>query len=102
MGCYRIEAFQNAAIAWFNDRFGINFVGFPEENGIIFNGYAELIPLAFSGKYRVLSSNGPLFPFPIDPLNPPVVQLAERRRGRICSNPNLYRDLRGPLQAALW
>lgn len=73
-----IDTFRASAIQWFNDRFGIDFSGgfYDPTSGTVSITGAILVPLAFSGKYRVLSSNSPLIR-DANPNNPAIVRLAE-------------------------
>jgi hypothetical protein len=59
-----IATFRQSAINWFIERFGIDFSAgiYDPTSGITSISYAILIPIAFSGNYRVYESNNKLIP----------------------------------------
>lgn len=73
-----VDTFRASAIEWFKTRFGIDFTNgyYDIPSGTVSIPGATLVPLSFSGKYRVLSSNNPLIR-DFNPNNPAQVRLAE-------------------------
>ena len=74
----QVVQLRNAAIAWFIERFGIDFsTGFLDPTtGIVITDFGLLIPLLYAGYYRVLSSNNCKIP-PYSKKTPSTVLRAE-------------------------
>lgn len=73
-----IDTFRASAIEWFDTRFGIDFSSgyYDPASGTVSITGAILVPLSFSGNYRVLLSSSPLIR-DFNPQNPAQVRLAE-------------------------
>lgn len=58
------EAFRQSAIAYFNERFGIDLANasFDPVSGITSAGFIKMYPVAFSSNYRVTNSNNAQIP----------------------------------------
>lgn len=72
----QIDAFQAAAVSWFEERFGVDFTGaINVGNNIIVGSNFNVAPIYFDGNYRVLSSNNNAIND--NPNQPSTVRLAE-------------------------
>lgn len=76
----QITDFRQAAVQWFNDRFGIDFSGgiFDPVSGTITTDFGIMIPYTYQGYYRVLASSDIHIPAytPITPSSVSLVQYA--------------------------
>ena len=74
----QVAQLRNAAIAWFIERFGVDFsTGFLDPaTGIVITDFGLMVPLLYAGYYRVLSSNNCKIP-PYSKKTPSTVLRAE-------------------------
>lgn len=74
----QVDAYRNAAIQWFLERFGIDFTNgyYDPGSGTVSTSIATLAPLTCAGKYRVLASNNfSILPYSV--LTPTKVETVE-------------------------
>lgn len=73
----KIDQYRNAAIAWFIERFGIDFSQgyYDAASGTVSTDIGILVPISYSGKLRVIASNNYKIP-PYTFLTPSVIRAA--------------------------
>ncbi len=67
----KIDAYRGTAMAWFTERFGLDFTGYTYDptTGTVTTSWGLMVPYRYQGYFRVLSSNNFAVP-PYTPITP--------------------------------